>query len=289
MTPEPGAASSPQEVPSTAPCARCGTFVVAGQDGAVLGKTLCAACAARPEITKVVDFRQRHWGRRTMAVWMVGLVALVSAFIAYDETGRALAKGTWRVWAGIALDVAVAVGASAYFLRQRWARPALFLVPFVPAVGLAELQGPVGAAVLYVVAFTAALGLWFLYRSVRQRLFFRMEVEASALERAWRRSAPNRIARLAAHLALALTAVLAGFLIVSDALIEWTEGDAEPYVWGTVGVLLLAIVASAFLGLVGLTRYRPSANPPVGGVASSTTALLVGVGWIFLVGFATYA
>lgn len=287
MLPEPQ--DAPPEVPSTAPCARCGTFVVAGQEHPVLGKILCAACTARPEITQMVAFRQRHWGRRTMAVWMLGLVALLSGFIAYEEVGRALTMGAGRAWAGIGLDVVVTVGASGYFLRQRWARPALFLVPFVPAVGLAEFQGPVGEAVLYVAAFAAASGLWFVHRSVRQRLFFRMEVEAGALERAWRRSAPNRIARLAARLALGLTAVLVGFLIISDPLIEWTEGDAEPYVWGTVGVLLLAILASAFLGLVGLARYRPSANPPVGGVASSTTALLVGVGWIFLVGFSTYA
>lgn len=286
MTPEnaPRVHDAVEEVPPPAPCARCGTFVVAGDVRELLGLRLCEQCASRPELAQVDAFRRRHLGRRTLGVWLVGAAAPLCALVAFDDLQRALAEGgTWRMWAAGALEVAAAVGSGAYFAGRRWARPVLFLLPFVPAAGLGETASAPVTVGLYAVALVGAVALLFRYRSVRERLFFRLEVAPGALERSWRRSAPNRIAQLAARLALGLSAATLAVLIASDPVIEKTGGRAEPYVLGSVVLLLLLIALATFLGVIGLTRYRPSATPPVGGLPSGLTALGLGGLWLAIV------
>ncbi|RMG12762.1 MAG: hypothetical protein D6729_16120 [Deltaproteobacteria bacterium] len=241
---------------ATGTCERCGAFYCADcchlVGAADAARRVCGACAKRPDVDYLGALRSRLSGRRDLFIWMLGILGLLGSLAGLVVVlGAALAPEVPAA-AGIAvLPVLYSlVVFTCYLLKQRWTRWALFTLP---VVGLtSELAwggtGPVPApsdlvrqALIPTLLYLAA------WRSPRNKLAFGLEVSRAELERLWRRSASNPLAR-------------AGYLV---ALLSILVPGLE--------------VVSAGLSIAGLRRVNPRAWPPVYGRGEAIKGIVFSV------------
>lgn len=222
-------------------CARCGAFFCEAEAVRTDGRAYCAACGARPEVSRLEPLRQELWGRRDVWNVVVGLSGVLHLTFGGSLLGD-------KKWLPGLLAVLGAVVTGAYALQVRWARVALVLLP-LPWVALTLSHGPTDA--LRLAIFLTPLTLLFmqaviLFFDTRNRLAFRVEVPREDLEKLWlaRDSNPR-----------ALWALRLGYASL---------------------VFPPAAVGAVVLGVLGLQRVDLAADPPVGGRAQAIRGLCLG-------------
>lgn len=242
--------------PANGNCERCGAFYCVLDSKRVGERSYCSACAERPEVNYLETFRLKYWGKRDSWAWLMGVGAvwsgLSAVFIVTTSLGVAM------------INLALAGYGVCYFLGQRWTRPTIFVVPFLPALILAgqklmaggatdsfALGKMVGEALVY-----SALPLLMaaaIYADTRNQLFFMIPIGERRLKKAWHLYSNNTIARTGLLLSLP------GLLVP--------------------GLSVPAVICS----LIGLRRVDPTAYPPIGRKAQAWAGLVLGslgvLGW----------
>jgi len=179
----PRCATHPDEAASGT-CTRCGGFFCAACQRGVLGKVYCAACAERPDVNYLEQFRLKLWGKRDSSTWTMGVWALaLAAFVV-----MALRNGQYVSALGFGSCAGLSV---AFFLGMAWSRKALIITPLIFAPVCALLRD-FEAIILLVSTSGAAVGV---YRNTRSQLFFRLQVPVDRLQRLWHLRENNPIAR----------------------------------------------------------------------------------------------
>lgn len=240
----PRCATHPEEA-ATGTCSRCGTFFCAACVQWVVGKELCPACAARPEVAYLERYRLKLWGRRDASTWVVGTAGLGLAVAAVLSVVERRALGS------LALTFAVGAAASiAFFLGWRWARGVLVGTSLGCTVACWVFASP-GFAVVFLFLSGASIVYFF---DTRNQLFFRRPVSEARLQRLWHLRENNPRARDAMNLGMS------SFLMPLFAP--------------------LAII----LGVVALMRVDPHATPPIGRKGQAIAGIALGLGALALWG-----
>jgi hypothetical protein len=257
--------------PAAGTCQRCGAFACAEELSApVAGRSLCAACGARPDADYLEAFRLKYWGRRDAFTWLwaTAIPFLLAAGIgqAFDRQGLDAAP-----------LLAIALAGAISFFGRRWSRPLVFVVP--AAIGLwaavkfarevvRSAPGPATVAFLGAIfaAFFGVLPLLIAvaaYRDARRALFFRVPLRRERLQKAWNVYANNSAART-------------GWLLSLSGLI-------------IPGLGLLGLALSWY----GLTRVDPAAHPPIGRKRQAIAGVVLGsldvLGWGTLFALQSFA
>lgn len=246
------------EAPAVATCVRCGGFACADCTKLVSGRTVCAACFARPEVDYLGEFERKMWGKRDGYIWWFGLVGSLA-------TGAVLALTVVAAVAGdfVSGVVALVIGAQlavfgCYFFQMKWARAGLFGIlglnlTALAFVGPEALAGGAAQQILPLLFFVTA------WNSARNQLAFRIEVPEAKLKKLYDTYYDNQVARAGMLLGLLSTFI--------------------------PGLALLSLP----LSIVGLRRVNPDSWPPVGrkktaiaGIVLSVLGLLVTGALVFV-------
>lgn len=246
--------------PSVATCQRCGTFVCEHDVQRLVNGVFCEACAVRPEVAYLETLKQKHWGRRDAWAWLFGLSGLSAVFIAVIAATATTTSLSERVLWATCFSLYALLGV-AFWLRIRLARLGLVMLFALFVIVLLFSAAPLSLSLLLLVLPGALLGS--MLTDVRTKLFFRIEVPSSALEREWRRQCDNPLARSSLSLGV-----------------------------GSFFFPLFAPVAIVS-SIIALTRVNPNAQPPIGGRGRATGGLVLGLlgglFWFGIFGMNVYA
>lgn len=238
LGPAPARCATHPEAEASGTCARCGTFYCGRCVREVFGKTWCVACAARPEVHYLENYRARLWGKRDGSAWMALVVGVGFGAAAL---ARLLERGL-PVLPAVAFMACAAAGVC-FFLGLRWAREAFIAVPVL--FGLACVtQRSEGIGAFLIFLGVASLPVYF---DVRNQLFFRRPVSRKRLQKLWDLRENNPMARRARTLGA-----------------------------GAVFLPVLAPLA-VICGVVGLRQVDPQAVPPVGRKGDAIGGIVLGV------------
>ncbi len=238
--------------PETFTCTRCGSFVSSPFDlKQVEDKPYCATCAARPEVDFLGAFKDKYWGKRDTIAWLVGFGVPFTVI----RIAASAAAAQWFVVPGQLVSL---LCGAAFFLGKPWSRKAMyaaFALNFVGSLTVTSNQ----VAVLAASSLIASL-VWFAFtQSTMNKLFFKIDVSRTALEKAWNVFANNIVARY-------------GMALGVLSLLVWP----------------LSVIALP-LSIIGLQRVNPQAQPPIGrkgqaivGLVTSSLGLLATVGSLAL-------
>lgn len=174
-------------------CRRCGTFVCETDQVVVAAERYCPDCSALPEVDPVLALRERCWGRRDAWAWVVGLGAVLPLLAAGWLVALKLG-GNPRASGRVAAEAAAyALVGLCFFSGLRWARHAMLAMSFGPlaVMGWLGLDSKPGTFNVYAMFFLAlstvfAIVSIAIYRSTRNKLFFRIAVPRADLESLWR-------------------------------------------------------------------------------------------------------
>jgi hypothetical protein len=204
----------------------------------VFGKNWCVACAARPEVHYLENYRARLWGKRDGSAWMALVVGVGFGLAAL---ARLLQPGL-PVLPTVAFLACAAAGVC-FFLGMRWAREAFIAVPVLFGLAcVARKSEGIGAFLVFL--GVASLPVYF---DVRNQLFFRRPVSRKRLEKLWNLHENNPMARKGLTLAL-----------------------------GSIFIPFLAPFAVLW-GVMGLRQVNPDAIPPIGRKGQAVGAIVLGV------------
>lgn len=221
-------------------CDRCGSFYCGECFKERAGKHICSACLALPGVDYIAETRAKFWGKRDNFVWYFGLLGSLSAL-----SGVAVAISTHAHWLSLVANVVTLALFASYFMLQRWSRKALFALPPLAVVGVAEQPAQLVAAglgaLLWALFFVAA------FTSARNKLAFKIDVSDADIHKLYNQfiSNPNATRALA---------------------------------YGVVSLFLpvFAPVALVF-GIQSIRRVKPNAWPPVGGRRPAVTGIVLSV------------
>ncbi|MER2560749.1 MAG: hypothetical protein ABTQ32_08525 [Myxococcaceae bacterium] len=227
---------------SVATCQRCGTFVCEHDVKRLVNGVFCEACAVRPEIAYLETLKQKHWGHRDAWAWLFGLSGVAALFAAFLVAMSTTTNVFGRVvWAGGLVGYAVL--GIAFWLRVKLARLGLAALFGVLAIVLLVEVGPVSLVSLLLPGGLLVSML----TDVRTKLFFRIDVSSTVLEREWRRQYDNPLARSALSLGI-----------------------------GSFFVPFFAPIALV-TSVIALLRVNPKAQPPIGGRGRAIAGLVLGL------------
>jgi hypothetical protein len=225
------------EEPALGACARCGTFFCAQDRRTVGNKDYCASCATRPEVDYLEAFRLKYWGKRDGWAWLVAFGAVINLLFGL----QLLSSGSENLLFAIISLASAAVGAC-FWAGLPLARLALCFVPIVSMLVGMVTQG-VQAFVSGLMPIIITLVI---YNDTRNKLFFREEVSAEALQKVWDLYSNNRVAR-------------AGFVL------------------SIFGILLPVFAPIALVcSIIGLRRVDPAAHPPIGRKRQAIAGIVLG-------------
>ncbi|HEY3446889.1 MAG TPA: hypothetical protein VGK67_11020 [Myxococcales bacterium] len=248
-------------------CNRCGRFVCSAcRHLGVDEKGYCDACLHHPDCDPVERFRRRMWGSRDLWTWLVGALgagcALGCGYLAarngIPASGRALA----------ALLTVYAAACLSFFFRARparWGLPAasglgtLALLVASMAEDAATRRLATGAVVFSLTPLLASLAL---FGSVRNRLFFRLEVPRPELERAWRSWSENSIAMGGlllgvCGLAVPFCGLAALYCGVAGQLRTRLAGESVPRAGVSKAAIVLGLLGCAWTAAMFSSGFTP--------------------------------
>ncbi|MCP3104928.1 hypothetical protein LZ198_39290 [Myxococcus sp. K15C18031901] len=248
---------------ANATCQRCGNFTCLECAHRVQDQVYCAACASRPDVNYLEEFKLRVWGRRDANAWAVAFGTAVMLL----ATFAALVYQDWSLAALLAMATGVGV---AFFLGVGWARPALVVTPVVlGAFGM--LRVGAGAVVAGFLLFVVALQV---HLDTRTRLFFRVQVPRTELKRLWELRVNNPVARHALTLGIGafFLPLLAPLAIVLGVVgLRRVDPNARPpigrkeHALGGIVLGVLALAAWLFLFLPRIAALLEAVIRPIDG------------------------
>lgn len=260
-------------------CERCGDFACSECVTALFDRRVCQGCVERYQIDALGDFKKRLWGKRDAYVWFFGglgsffsglsaLMAPIAIFTVLSQSGPATGEDYQMLVMGGLLTICF--GATLpYFLLQKWARKALFILPVaIMLLTVASvytefyfaIESVMSLCCIGIVPFALVL---FAYLSERNEFAFKIETDDLAAERLFVSSGGNPEARHSvwlSFLGLFIPPLLLFSLIL--AVLGYLNCDSEA--WPPIGgqgraklsfiLSVLGLLAWGFFFAQGFTR-----------------------------------
>lgn len=180
---------------ATGTCDRCGSYFCGQCYREIGGKRFCSACLQRSGVDYLADFKKRVWGKRDGYVWWLGLVGSLASlgFLVSGLLAMAGRQSGGSVYLAVLGAVGLLVFVS-YFLLLPWARAGIFAFP-VAVIVLNVLSNPaeagraIGQQAIPFLIYASA------FASSRNKLAFRIDINAAALEKLYKGYYDNQLAR----------------------------------------------------------------------------------------------